>query len=159
MSITCGSAGYLRTMVKAISLITLGFWAGGYLFSNSQPRSFLAIPDCEGHCTRPNELAGLLASAGILKLPAAIPGVVADSRDCFAIRHPRPEGREHFVLFPKKDIRNIADLTPDDQPFVMSCLAMAGELIRAHKLDNYRLHTNGPGLQDIAYLHFHVVGY
>jgi hypothetical protein len=147
----------MRYLIKNTVLITLGFLAGGYLFSSSQPRSFLAIPNCEGRCARPNELAGLLASAGILKLPAAIPGVIADSRDCFAIRHPRPEGREHFVLFPKQDIRNIADLTPDDQPFVIGCLALAGELIRAHKLVNYRLHTNGPGLQHIAYLHFHIV--
>jgi len=63
----------------------------------------------------------------------------------------------HYVLSHKKDIRNIADLTPVDQPFVMSCLALTGELIRAHKLVNYRLHTNGPGLQHIAYLHFHIV--
>jgi hypothetical protein len=147
----------MRYLIKNTVLITLGFLAGGYLFSSSQPRSFLAMASCEGRCARPNEFAGLLASAGIVKLPAAIPGVVADSRDCFAVEHPRPEGRVHFVLFPKQDIRNIADLTSVDQPYVMGCLALAGDLIRAHKLVNYRLHTNGPGKQHVAYLHFHIV--
>ena len=145
---------FLRnTVIFALCIVT-----GGYLFSSSQPRSFLAIPSCEGRCARPNELAGLLSSAGIQKLPAAIPGVIADSRECFAIRHPRPEGKQHFVLFPKQDVKNIADLTPEDQPYVMGCLALAGALIRANKLESYRLHTNGPGFQEIAYLHFHIIG-
>jgi diadenosine tetraphosphate (Ap4A) HIT family hydrolase len=62
------------------------------------------------------------------------------------------------VLFPKQDVKNIADLTPEDQPYVMGCLALAGALIRANKLESYRLHTNGPGFQEIAYLHFHIIG-
>jgi hypothetical protein len=43
-----------------------GVGLGGYLFSDSQPRSFLALSNCVSYY-RPNDLAGLLASAGIQK--------------------------------------------------------------------------------------------
>ncbi len=96
-------------------------------------------------------------SAGIQRLPAVLPGVERESNECLAIRHPQPEGRVHFVLFPKRDARNILELTPEDQPFVMGCFALARELARESIVLNWRLVTNGPALQHVTYLHFHLV--
>lgn len=33
---------------------------------------------------------------------------------------------------------------------------VAREMIEKKKLSNYRFHTNGPGIQDVTYLHFHL---
>jgi hypothetical protein len=52
---------------------------------------------------------------------------------------------------------NIMSLTPVDIPYVLGCFALARELTSRDHLQAYRLYTNGPELQEIAYLHFHLV--
>jgi len=130
---------------------------GGLLFANSQPRSFLAISDCGSSCYRLSDLVGLLTSAAIQRPTAFVPNVVRETSRCVAISHPFPESRYHFVIFPKKDIKDITDVSVDDQPYVMDCIAVIRALVLEHSLHDYRVHTNGPGLQDIRYLHFHLV--
>jgi diadenosine tetraphosphate (Ap4A) HIT family hydrolase len=63
------------------------------------------------------------------------------------------------VFFPKRDIRDIADLTPDDTPYVMDCFAIIRSIVNDESLSDYRVYTNGPGEQDISYLHFHLVAW
>jgi aprataxin len=99
----------------------------------------------------------LLASAGIQKAPSALPMVVKETDRCIAIEHPFPKTRFHFVVFPKKDIKNIADISVDDQEYVLDCLAVIRSLVNENGLWNYRVITNGPGSQDVTYLHFHLV--
>jgi len=140
-------------------LFAAGVACGGYLFDESIPRSFLALGDCADRCYRPSELAGLIASAAILRAPFAIPAVAMESDTCVAIRHPKPEARAHYVLFPKHDARNITTLTEQDSPYVLGCFVLARELVARDNLRGWRLTTNGPGLQDVAYLHFHLVGH
>jgi histidine triad (HIT) family protein len=133
-----------------------GVVSGGYLFADSQPRSFLAVRNCDA-CYRPNDLAGLLVSAAIHRAPGAIPRIVKESDRCLAIEHPFPKTHMHFVVFPKKDIKSIADISLEDQPYVLDCMAMIRALVVENGLRSYRVESNGPGLQDITYLHFHVV--
>ncbi len=52
--------------------LALGLVSGGVLFSQSQPRSVLAIHHCQ-QCLNVHELAGLLASVGIQKFPGLLP--------------------------------------------------------------------------------------
>lgn len=85
-------------------------------------------------------------------MPVAAPKAVMESDTCLSVRHLRPQGRVHYVLFPKHDTRNIATLTPEDVPYVLGCFAMAQDRLLA-----YRMHTNGPDFQEIAYLHFHLM--
>ena len=101
-------------LLPALALLG-GVGLGGYLFSDSQPRSFLALSNCVS-CYRPSELAGLLASAGIQKAAGAIPLVVKETDRCVAIEHPFHKAKFHFVVFPKKDIKDIAHISVDDQP-------------------------------------------
>jgi diadenosine tetraphosphate (Ap4A) HIT family hydrolase len=147
----------VKTGILLPTLTLLGGIAvGGYLFSDSQPRSFLALSNCVS-CYRPNDLAGLLASAGIQKAAGAIPLVVKETDRCVAIEHPFHKAKFHFVVFPKKDIKDIAHISVDDQQYVLDCLAVVRSLVVENDLRAYRVETNGPGLQDVTYLHFHLI--
>lgn len=141
----------------ALALFMTGVVCGAYLFSASVPRNLLPFSDCHERCYKPAEIAGLVTSAGILRAPFLIPGVVLESDTCLAIRNPRPEAKIHYVLFPKHDTMNITTLTPADTPYVLGCFALARELVARDHLQGYRLYTNGPEFQEIAYLHFHLV--
>ena len=106
----------MRRPLFALLFLAIGLVAGGYLFSRSLPRSFLAIGRCDGRCYDGNDVAGLLASAAIQRAPGVIPQVVLESDTCIAVRHPMPQARIHLVLFPKRDVKNIATLTAEDKP-------------------------------------------
>jgi histidine triad (HIT) family protein len=156
--IACGGVDVTRRSAVWLAALTFaaGIIVGGYLFAASQPRSFLALTQCD-HCYQPKELAGLLASVGIQRAEAALPLVVKQTDKCLAIRHPLPEARVHFVVFPKKDIKSIGDVSIEDGSYVLDCLAVIRALVTENRLRNYRVVTNGPGLQEITYLHFHVL--
>ncbi len=153
----------LRFALLISVAFAIGIGIGGYLFNNTQPRSFLAVFNCQNSCYRPKDLAGLLASAGIRRPVAYIPNVARETDRCVAIYHPfatpgrNPDSSYHFVIFPKKDVKNIADVSIDDQPYIFDCLAVIRSLITEYGITNYRVYTNGPELQDVAYLHFHLV--
>ena len=106
---------------------------------------------------QPKELVGLLTSVGIQKLPALIPSVVAETEKTVAVEHPAPEARIHYLIFPKKDIKNIADVTEADGEYVVDAFRVAREIVREKKLVRYRVVTNGPGYQGVTYLHFHLL--
>lgn len=149
----------LKRMATAVVLFLAGVGCGGYLFSQSLPRTVLTFRNCQSNCFDTSEIAGLVTSAGILRASLLVPGVTLQSDTCLAIRHPESKSSEnvHYVLFPKHDIKNIGTLSPSDSPYVLGCLALAREVITRDNLQSYRLMTNGPALQDIAYLHFHLV--
>jgi histidine triad (HIT) family protein len=146
----------LKMLVLAGVLFLGGLAAGAYLFSKSLPRSFLATASCGDHCYSASEIAGLMTSAAVLRAPFVVPGVVLESDTCLSIRYPKPKARIHYVLFPKRDVKNIATLTPEDIPYVVGCFAMVRELVLRDNLKTYEVYTNGPGKQEIAYLHFHL---
>ncbi len=146
------------SIAAALALFLAGVGCGGYFFSKSLPRSLLPTSACGDHCYSEQEAAGLITSAAILRAPFLVPGVVLESDTCLSIRYPRPHARIHYVLFPKHDVKNIATLTPEDIPFVMGCFAMVRELVQQDKLTDYIVYTNGPARQEIAYLHFHLIG-
>src|SRR5262249_57609213 len=123
---------------------------------DSKPRSFLALTNCE-LCYRPSDLAGLLASAGIQRAGAALPLVVKETDRCFAIEHPFRKIRFHFVVFPKKDVKSIADISVAIQQYILDCLAVIRALVIENGLRSYRVETNGPGLQHVTYLHFNLL--
>lgn len=134
-----------------------GILIGGYAFSDSRPRSILAFDRCDG-CLHPNEVIGLLASVAIQHAPGIIPNVVLESERTIAIRHPAPVAPRHFVIFPKKDIKNIGQLGAEDLESMQDLLAVAQALIHENQMKEYRFWTNGPGNQAVAYLHFHLAG-
>jgi len=149
----------LRARLVLITFLTFGagVLCGGYLFSDSLARPMLPSAACGDHCYTPQEIAGLITSAALLRAPFVVPGVVFESDTCLSIRYPLAVRKTHYVLFPKHDVKNIASLTPDDVPYVLGCLAMVRELVERDGLKDYVLQTNGPARQQIAYLHFHLL--
>jgi hypothetical protein len=147
----------MRRVAPYILTLLLGVLVGGFLFSKSIQRSFLAVESCGNECPQLKDLAGLLGSVGIQHAPTLLPFFEAQSKECVAVRHPKPEGRFHLVFLPKRDVRNVLELTQEDIPFLLGCLALAREQVAKAGVRNYRLVTNGPDLQHVTYFHIHVI--
>ena len=147
----------VKPLILILLTLLVGVVTGGYIFSDSQPRSFLAIHKCQNTCLQPKDLAGLLASVGIQKLPMLIPSVIAETEKTVVIEHPAPEARIHYLVFPKKDIKNIADVTEADEEYLVDAFRVIRGLVKEKNLVKYRVVTNGPGYQGVTYLHFHLM--
>ncbi|HXX34009.1 MAG TPA: HIT domain-containing protein [Thermodesulfobacteriota bacterium] len=142
-------------LLFSISLC-VGILIGGYLFSQSQPRSFLAINRCQS-CLTHEDLLGLLASVQIQRFLGLMPFKVFETDKTVVIKHPFSSDRIHYVIIPKKDIKNIGQISDADAQYLTDVFFVARWIIEREKLSRYRLYTNGPGLQDVTYLHFHLV--
>ncbi len=151
-----GSTSKRNSIVIGIVALIVGVTIGGYLFSDTQPRSLLALSRCNATCLQPNELVGLVNSVIIQKTPVLMPEVVMETDKSIAIKHPMPEFPIHYVVFPKRDIKNIGQLEGDDQDYLLDTFAVLSQLIRQDGLENYQIITNGPGYQETTYLHFHL---
>ena len=149
--------GSFRRWGGCLVALLLGLGAGAWLFADTQPRSLLNIGGCGETCLRPSDVLGLAASIGIQKFPGAVPYEVRQSDACVAIRSPFSPHRFHYVFSPRRDIRNIGDLSVGDEPYVMGCLAMMRSIIAERGLKSCRRCSNGPLEQDIAYLYFPLV--
>lgn len=113
-----------RTVLLMLLALSIGITLGGYLFSRTQPRSFLALNRCEGTCYQANELLGLLTSVGIQRFPALFPGVVKETDKTIVMEHPAPEARIHYLVIPKKDIKNIGELSDADRESLIDAFAV-----------------------------------
>lgn len=102
------------------------------------------------------ELLGLIGSVVVQKMPGMLPAVVLETDKTIAIEHPFPDTAIHYVVLPKKDIKNAGEISSENTAYLVDAYAVMSRLIREKNLRSYRITTNGPGLQDVAYLHFHV---
>ena len=136
--------------------VLLGLLIGGYLFSDTQPRSVLALNRCNGTCFNANELVGLLASVGVQKLPSAIPSVIKETDKTIVMEHPSPQAKFHYLIIPKRDVKNVAEISEADREYLLDAFRVVREIVNEKRLVNYRLTTNGPGYQGVTYLHFHL---
>jgi len=146
-----------RKIIFSLVFVVVGMALGAYLFSGTQPREFLKIKDCDENCFEAKELLGLLTSVGLNKLPELGPEKIAETDKTIAIKHPTSKLANHYVVIPKKDIKNIADITESDKAYILDALDVIQKLIREKGLAKYQVVTNGPGYQDVTYLHFHLV--
>ncbi|MDP3741591.1 MAG: HIT domain-containing protein [bacterium] len=144
-------------IIKTLIILIVGIGIGAYFFNDTQPRSFVRIKNCETNCLNPQDLAGLLVSAGIQKTPSKIPGLIKETEKTVVVDHPFPETEIHYVVFPKKDIKNISEVSQEDQEYIMDSLATIRKIVKEKNLENYQVITNGPGYQQITYLHFHLM--
>ena len=90
-----------------------------------------------------------------------LPGLIEESDTCLAIEHPKPQrgSKHHLVLFPKADIKNIAEVAEIDSPYVFGCFALVRRIKERFEIKNYKVETNGPERQHLSYLHFHLISY
>ncbi len=148
--------------MKAISLIFVilfsigvGIVIGGYLFSKSQPRSVLALTQCQ-NCLTLADLYGLMASIGVQKFPRWVPFAVFETDKTVVVRDPYDKRRPHYLIIPKKDIKNIGEISEADAGYLIDAFLVARRIIEENKWSEYYILTNGPGYQDATYLHFHL---
>ena len=132
-----------------------GLLLGGWLFSDTRPRQRL-YPRLTAQGWDTNQLAGLLASVVVQKTPWLIPKVILETDKTLVFEHPRPKFKTHFMFVPKKDIKNIGELDPEDEAYLTDIFVALNQIIQSRHMNDYRLWTNGPGKQDVAYLHFHL---
>lgn len=140
----------------SLSVLIIGIVIGGYLFSNTQPRSFLSIQKCN-HCLSSSELLGLVASVGIQKTPGLIPSIIKETDRTVVIESPVPQDKTDYLVLPKKDIKDLGDISPEDTGYVTDMIEVISSLIQEKRLKNYRVVSNGPSTQQINYLHFHIL--
>ncbi|MEP6569229.1 MAG: HIT domain-containing protein [Acidobacteriota bacterium] len=145
-----------RVAVLVLAALLVGVIVGGYLFSDTRPRSFLALRSCGGTCFQANELFGLAASVGVQKFGTLGPSIMKETDKTLVIEHPNPQAPVHYIIIPKKDLKNFADVSDADGAYLLDAFKVAGEIIREKNLTNYRITTNGPGYQSATYLHFHL---
>jgi hypothetical protein len=144
-----------RVVLLGLTCLALGIVIGGNLFSKTQPRSFIALRHCD-NCMSVADLAGLLASVGIQNIPGGIPLAEVETDKTVAFKLPTVRG-VHYVIVPKKDIKNVADLSEADSAYLTDAYLVARRLIERDRLSKYRFYTNGPGIQNVTYLHFHLI--
>ena len=145
-----------KKILCILALTIVGIIIGGYLFSNSQPRSFLALHRCDNTCLKPQELMGLVNAVVMQKNPNLMPKVVIETEKSIAITHPFPESPIHYVVFPKRDIKNIGELANDDEEYLIDIMSVLSQLIRENNVTEYQIISNGPDYQHTTYLHFHL---
>ena len=145
-----------KKILCILALTIVGIIIGGYLFSNSQPRSFLALHRCDNTCLKPQELIGLVNAVVMQKNPNLMPKVVIETEKSIAITHPFPESPIHYVVFPKRDIKNIGELANDDEEYLIDIMSVLSQLIRENNVTEYQIISNGPDYQHTTYLHFHL---
>src|SRR4030095_7234818 len=151
----------MKKRLKSITLFTLvlllGVLIGGYLFSDTCPRSVLALTNCGGTCLQPNELVGLLTSVGIQRAPWLVPSVVQETDKTIVIEHPPPKGKIHYLVIPKTDIKNVGEISPADGTYLIDAFSVIRALVQEKGMVDYQVVTNGPGNQGVTYLHFHLI--
>jgi histidine triad (HIT) family protein len=148
----------LKKLIVALFIFSLGITAGAYLFKDTQPRSFLNIKNCEAEdCLSLNQLIGLVGSVGLQQFPDFVPFVVKETDKTVVIEPPVKKADIHYVIIPKKDIKDIADISEDDTEYIMDAYAVIRDLIKEEGIAEYKVYTNGPGYQTVNYLHFHLL--
>ncbi len=141
-----------------VALMVVSFAFGAYLFSDSQPRQFVSLKECTTGCLSQKELAGLLGSVAIQKFAGLVSRPIFETDKILVVHYPTPNTSFHEVVFPKKDIRDISQLTTEDKAYVWEVMEYIGQAIRENKLTRYKIVSNGVDYQQITYLHFHIIG-
>jgi len=149
----------IKIGITAFIFLLVGIAIGGYLFVDTQPRTFLTFQKCEGRvCLESSELIGLLGSVGIQKLPVKFePIVTLETDKTVVMKHPFPLAQLHYVIIPKKDIKTASDILETDKEYLADAYAAMADIIRDLNLVDYKIITNGPGFQAVNYLHFNLV--
>jgi hypothetical protein len=145
-----------KIILFCIFALIVGIVIGGYLFRDVKPRSFLSADSCND-CLNPNQLLGLIGSIGVQKSPDFIPLVVRETDKTIVMDSPVHKASIHYVIIPKKDIKDISDISEEDKDYIIDAYAVIGQIIREENLTKYKIYTNGPSYQTVNYLHFHLM--
>jgi hypothetical protein len=149
--------GRVRRLILLPLVFVAGFACGGFSFVDTQARPLPPLNVCQVHCLANPQLLGLLTSAGLHLAPGLMPDLVAKSDDCVAMSSPQPEANVDLVFFPLHDARNLLEAGPEDMPYLLGCFSLMRRVAAERHLIGWRVLSNGPEQQRIAYLHFHLL--
>jgi len=140
--------------------VAAGFLLGAAAIHRPIPNTPLELPPARNPWNH-KDIMGLIGSIGIRTLAGhlvTLPLVVLETDRTFALEIPEGKNKVHYVLVPKKDISDISHITADDATYLTDVFLTARQLIEKRGLYNFQIYTNGPGVQKVGYLHFHLVG-
>lgn len=86
---------------------------------------------------------------------------VFENERILAIEDIAPVAPVHILIMPKKEIRNLQAIKPEDLPLITEIVQVAQKLADEYNIEEgYRLLTNNgsEGGQVIFHLHFHLIG-
>lgn len=92
------------------------------------------------------------------ELPAEI---VFENERILAIKDLHPNAPVHLLIMPKKEIKNLQEVTQEDLGVISEIIEVAQKLAEEFDIaDGYRLVTNNGSTagQTIFHLHFHLIG-
>jgi len=152
----------MKGRIAAAILVSLaaGFLLGAAAIHRPIPHAPVELPPARKPWS-PTDVLGLIGSIGIRGLAGhleSLPSVVAETDRTFALSIPDRRYEVHYVIVPKKDIRDAGQISAEDQPYLTDLFLVARHLAEKERLKGYRLYTNGGDLQTVGYLHFHLVG-
>jgi hypothetical protein len=150
----------LRFFAVGFVWAALGFAVAARMLYRPQPIPGIEMPPARNPLN-PKELAGIIGAAGIKGLSGhltVLPTVVMETDKTVVLNLSRSKDWVHYVLLPKKDIKSIASISPEDRDYLMDMFLLLRNLTEREKLSDYHVYTNGPGYQAVAYLHFHLSG-
>jgi histidine triad (HIT) family protein len=86
---------------------------------------------------------------------------VFENERILAIEDIAPIAPVHILIMPKKEIRDLQSVKPEDLPLITEIIQVAQKLADQYSIEKgYRLLTNNgsEGGQIIFHLHFHLIG-
>jgi len=146
----------MKGCLRFVAVFALGVALGGWFFAGTKWRPFL-VPAGAGKGIDADEMRGLLGSIAVRRVPQSLPDVVMTTKYSIAFVSPWPEAKTHFVIVPRRDIKDLGDLRKGDEAYVVDAVAVAGRLARTYGLRRWQFFTRGPDEQTVRYLHFHLV--
>ncbi|MBU0458905.1 HIT domain-containing protein [Patescibacteria group bacterium] len=145
-----------KNITYTIIILVAGIIIGAFLFSGVKQRSFLSLNNCNANCLSTSEALGILASVIVQKTPSLLPNVVLETDKTIVMEHPFPDAPIHYVVVPKKDFSDAIDLaTEKGKPYLIDAFTVMRKLAEIEDVSEYRIITNGSGLQDVNFVHFH----
>ena len=88
--------------------------------------------------------------------------IVYETEEILAFRDISPQAPVHILIIPKKHIRTINDIGPEDAELVGKLFVAAAEIAQSEGLadDGYRavMNCNGAGGQMVFHIHLHLLG-
>jgi histidine triad (HIT) family protein len=83
---------------------------------------------------------------------------IKETNKVLAFWHPKPYWERHILLVPKKPIKNLTSLNPEDYEYIQDVYGLAKEIVLELGWDKtgYTILTNGGERQEVNQIHFHL---
>ncbi len=81
---------------------------------------------------------------------------IKETERVIAFWHPKPFWEKHIVLVPKKAIKTLADVSPENSVYVSEIFLIAKEIIQDLHWSGYSIVVNGGSRQEVGQIHFHL---